>query len=1072
MFFNPIRQAALSLLVCLVCYSTSYASDGAKDWIRYPAISPSGDQVAFSYQGDIWIASTSDGQARMLTSHQGYERSPVWSPDGKSIAFMADWHGNGDVFIVPATGGTPQRLTYHSASDVPSDFSNDGKSIIFSSSRLDATQAITGRGMGELYSVPVSGGRPQQLMTTDANDARYSPDGKHILFHDYKGYEDNWRKHHTSSVTRDIWRYDVAGQKYEKLSAFAGEDRNPVYTSNGESIYYLSEQVESQAAGEKNRNRPTQEFAPESRIIPQLESSFNVWKLDLAEPGKQTKVTQHETHPVRFLTIADDDTLCYGFNGEIWIRKPNQESQKLEVQVQAVTRENAERPVPVRDGATEMAVSPNEEEVAFVVRGEVFVTNVEFGTTRRVTDTASQERSVTWGEDSRTLYYAGERNNSWNLYKSEITRDDEAGFANATLIKESSVLETDDETFQPVCSPDGKKLAYLKNRTELMILDLETGQSSTLLPAEKNFSYSDGDIDYAWSGDSRWMLCTYYGRRSFIGEIGLINVADGSLLNITESGYSEGGPLFSSNGSTILYASARYGERSHGSWGGELDVMGLYLTQAAYDKATLSKEELALKKKRDEKAKKSKDKNEESKKEDKKADDKKEAKPVKIEKEGFESRRRRLTLHSSNLGSFDLSPDGEFLLYTAQVDDKWGLWLTKIRDRSTSNILKMNGGGGAQFSKDGKSAFLMQGNGQFSKVDLGAAFKGGKASAKPIRYSAIMNLNEAEERAYIFEHSWRQVRHKFYDDKLHGLDWDGMKANYAQFLPSINNSYDFAELLGEMLGELNASHTGCRFRPRRSDADSTATLGLFYDVSHTGAGLLVDEVIERGPCDTADCKIKKGVLITHLNGVRLTPDVNPWKLLNRQADKPVRVTLSHDEKEWEEVIRPIGLRAESGLLYERWIKSRRELCDKLSGGKVGYVHVQGMNDNSFRHVYSEVLGRNNEKEALIVDTRFNGGGWLHEDLTTFLDGEEYVWFSPEGMRIRRWARSRLTNGPSRSSFCKAKVTTPMLISSPGRSRKKEWGCWLGVLFLGRPRQFGGSLRSTHRLYLGFRRLAC
>ncbi len=1001
------------------------ANDSAL-WIRYPAISPDGKQIAFSFQGDIWLVSSAGGDARAVTTHSGYERSPVWSPDSKSLAFMADWHGNVDVFLVRLPGGEPVRLTFYSADDEPTSFSRDGQKVLFTSRRLDAPQAVIGTtGMSELYEVSTAGGRPRQIMTTSADNASFNSAGDKIVFQDYKGFEDTWRKHHTSSVTRDIWTLEPSSGNYTKLSFFAGEDRNPVWSPDGKHVYWLSEQKEPSAVDktgtvEKKFDDPNKR----GKVIPQLDSSFNVWRMDVADTKQQVQVTHHTVHPVRFLSIADNGSLCYGFNGQLWIKPSDGESKQVAVQIVSGPRYNDVALESLRGGATEFEVSPNEEEVAFIVRGEIFVANVEFGTTKRITHTAEQERSVTWGADNRTLYYAGERNQSWNLYQCQVTREDEDGFANATILTEEPLLVSDDETFQPLASPDGKKLAYLKNRTELMVLDLETKKSSTLLSPKSNFSYTDGDIQYRWSPDSRWLVTTYYGRESWTGEIGAINLATGEITNLANSGYSEGSPMFASNGTAVLYSSDRFGEKSHGSWGGEQDVMALYVNQAAYDEANLSKEELALAKKRREKKDGDKKFIPEDQKAgeptaDKSADDKdtgnkadKEVKPIEFDLTDLELRTRRLTLHSSALGSFDLSPDGEHLLYTAQVDDKWGVWLSKVRDRSTSNIFAISssgepgqggggGGGGAaaQFSKDGKSAFLFQAGGRVSKLNLSAALAGGgKATPEPINYSAEMTVQGMAERAYIFEHAWRQVKRKFYDPNLHGVNWDAMKANYATFLPTINNSYDFAELLSEMLGELNASHTGGRYRPTRRDGDSTASFGLLYDVNHDGVGLKIAEVIDRGPCDAADCKIKLGIIITHINGERLTPDVNPWKLLNRMNDKPVRLTLSNpaDQSEWEETIRPISLGEESNLLYERWIATRRKQCEELSGGKVGYVHVRGMNDDSFRRVYSEVLGINNEKQALVVDTRFNGGGWLHEDLATFLSGKRYVEFAPRG----------------------------------------------------------------------------
>ena len=190
---------------------------------------------------------------------------------------------------------------------------------------------------------------------------------------------------------------------------------------------------------------------------------------------------------------------------------------------------------------TEATLSPNGKEIAYIVRGEIFVASLDHKSTKRITDTPEQERSITWGDDNRTLYYAGERGQSWNIYKSSVTRDEEDGFANSTIITEEPVIETDDETFQPVCSPDGKKLVYLKNRTELMVLDLATKKSSTLIPAKLNFSYTDGDIQYDWSKDSRWLTFTYHGHESWISEVGAINIASGEITNVTDSGYAEGG---------------------------------------------------------------------------------------------------------------------------------------------------------------------------------------------------------------------------------------------------------------------------------------------------------------------------------------------------------------------------------------------------------------------------------------------------------------------------------------------------------------------------------------------------
>jgi len=1018
----------------------------AKDWMRYPAISPDGKQIAFSFLGDLWIVSSEGGDARLLTTHDQHERSPIWSPDGKTIAFASDRHGNFDVFLISPEGGRARRLTHHSGTDTPTSFTPDGKRVLFTSYRQDAPEAMIGSPrMSELYSISVEGGRPKQLLTTPAENANYNADQSTLVFHDYKGSEDPWRKHHTSSITRDIWKVDAKTGKYTQLSSYNGEDRNPIWTGDGEKIVYLTEEG----------------------------GTFNVWELDSANPEDRRQITRHETHPVRFLTRADDGTLAYGFNGEIWIKPPAGEPRRVKIKAVADERSNDFTHSVKSSGASGMAVSPNEEEIAFILRGNVYVTSVEFGTTKQITNTPEQERTVTWGKDGRTLYYDGERNGSWNLYQSVIALEEDESFADAAIVTETPLLVTEDETFQPLASPDGKKIAYLKNRYEIMVLDVESKKSESLIPARQNHSYADGDIGYAWAPDSRWLTATYHGHRIWTPEVAAVKLATGEIINVTNSGYAEGAPMFSSNGKILLYISSRYGMRHHGGFGGaQGDIFGQYLTQDAYDEAVLSKAELALKKKREKKKKKqdkkkkkddengdgkkkddadkkddeSDKKKEEDKQDDKtddaekkkdgdkqdgdkqdddkqdddkkadkkddengedkkkddtdkkdKDDDKDKVDPVKFETEDREKRLRRLTLMSASVGAFDVSPDGEHLIYVAKIDRDWTLWVVNLRTRSTTKAMSLGGWvGQLQFTKDGKNAFMLQG-GNIKKLSLGGALGGGSASAKPVGFSAEQEIDRSAEREYMFEHIWRQTLRKFYDPKLHGTDWAAMKTNYQAFLPTITNNYDFRELLSEMLGELNASHTGARYFAH-GGGDSTAELGLLYDVKHEGVGLKIAEVLKRGPADKVDSKLRAGHIITHIDGDKLMPDTNPWPLLNRKSGKLVRLTV-HDPKEdseYHETIRATSSGAIRNLMYERWIGTRRELCEKLSDGKVGYVHVRGMDDHSFRQVYSQVLGLNNGKDALIVDTRFNGGGWLHEALATFLDGELYCYFLPRG----------------------------------------------------------------------------
>ena len=979
------------------------AGAAAPQWLRFPAIAPNGKQIAFAFQGDLWIVGTHGGRARQLTTHAAYEGSPVWSPDSHTIVFASDRYGNFDLFAIAAAGGAATRLTFHSADDLPTAFLRNGRSVLFTSHRQDDPRAVIGHpSMGELYQVALDGGRPRQILTTPAEAAVPSPDGRLIAYHDYKGYEDHWRKHHVSPVARDVWIYDTKTHKHTKETTFRGEDRNPVWNADGTRLFWLSER----------------------------KGTFNVWAMPLGNEKKAVQLTHHTINPVRFLTIASDGTLCYGYNGQIWVKPPKGKSRRVKVQVVADERNNPTELTKVTTGATQMAVSPNNDEIALVIRGEVFVTSVDYATTKRITNTPQQERTVTWAPDGRTLFYAAERNGSWDLYKSSITRAEEDRFASATLLTEQVVLQSAAENFQPAISPDGKKIAYLRNRDEIRMLDLETKKSSPLVPARLNYSYSDGDIHFQWSPDSKWLAFLYNAHHRYLQDIGIVEIATGRITNITDSGYSEDRPIWSRDGRALLFVSDRLGRRNHGGWGSDQDVFGFYVNRGAWEWATLTKEELARRKRREAEAKKKKNEPEEGRSKNKnassgKADDGKNKstddksktkparKPIRIDLTNREDRLRRLTLHSAPIAGYDLSPDGEVLVYFAQEDKGWDLWASRIRSRSTYKLAAFGGSapGEVRFAKDGKSVFVMQESGTLSKVSVP---ENGTGSVKKIAYAAEMKLNRPAERAYLFEHVWRQVKRKFYRPDLHGVDWDAMKENYAAFLPSIANDRDFVDLLSEMLGELNASHTGARYRPHRSGGDSTADLGILFDLKYDGAGLRVAEVISRGPADREESRIKPGVIITHIDGVRLTAQMNVFPLLNHKAGKQVRLGLHNPKSkdDWEEIIKPVSSAQLGPLLYERWIRSRRVLVDKLSKGRVGYVHIKSMNDASFRRFYRDTLGRNSDKEALIVDTRYNGGGWLHDDLVAFLSGKDYVYFQPRGKKrgdlgaepATRWSR--------------------------------------------------------------------
>lgn len=971
---------------------SSYASTPL--WMRDVQISPDGTEIAFCYKGDIYKVAATGGTATQLTTQETYECTPIWSPDGKQIAFASDRYGNFDLFVMPANGGTAQRLTTNSAAETPSTFTPDGKYILFSAAIQDpATSALfPSSAMTEVYKVPATGGRTEQVLGTPAEEICFDKSGKQFFYQDRKGFENEWRKHHTSSITRDIWVYDTQTGKHTNLTNRGGEDRNPILSPDGQTLYFLSE-----------RNG----------------GSFNVYSFPVAQPQSVKAVTSFKTHPVRFLSMSNNGTLCYGYDGEIYTQQNGAAPQKVKVEL---TRDDQPQLTTLNysDGATSATVSPDGKQVAFIARGEVFVTSTDYTTTKQITHTPAREAGFSFAPDNRTLAYASERNGNWQLYLAKIARKEDPNFPNATLINEEVLLpSTTVERAYPKFSPDGKELAFIEDRNRLMVLNLDTKKVRQITDGSTWYD-TGGQFDFEWSPDGKWFTLEFVGNRHDpYTDIGLVSAAGGSeIVNLTNSGYTSGMPRFVLDGNAILFATERYGMRAHASWGSQSDAMLVFLNQDAYDKYCLTKEDYELRKELEKEQKKDKEKDNskaKDKKKDKAESDAKEekTKDIVVEQKNIEDRIVRLTPNSSDMGSIIISKDGEALYYLAAFEGGYDLWKMDLRKKDTQLLHKMDAGwADMEMDKEGKNIFLLGGR-SMQKLDTSSD------ALKPISFHASVKMDLAAEREYMFDHVYKQEQKRFYNTNMHGVDWDAMTAAYRKFLPHINNNYDFAELLSEWLGELNVSHTGGRFYPK-GQTEPTASLGLLFDWNYQDKGMLIAEVIEKSPFDNANTKVKAGMVIEKIDGTEITPEMDYYTLLNNKAKKKTLVSLYNPQtkERWEEVTIPISNGVLSDLLYARWVKQRAADVDKWSNGRLGYVHIESMGDDSFRSVYSDILGKYNNREGIVIDTRFNGGGRLHEDIEVLFSGKKYFTQVVRGreacdMPSRRW------NKPSIMLTCEA-----------------------------------------------------
>ena len=964
-----MKKTLLSVLA-IVAYAIMATAQDTPLWLRKNSISPDGEQIAFTYKGNIYVVDAEGGLARQITTNPAYDTDPMWTPDSKEIVFASYREKSKDIYKVAATGGVPVRLTSHPGNETPMTVLMDG-SIIFSANIQQDAQYGDFPGGSQVYMIGPDGGRPEMVTSMQISNMSVTLDNT-VIYEDYKGYEDPLRKHHTSSVTRDIWMYvpskdpsegfSIDGNgTFTKLTSFNGEDRNPVLEFDDNAYYYLSEQ--------------------DGTLNIYYSGSIN---MQLMNDGsiKPKQITFYKGNPVRYLSISHNGTLCYSYDGELYTIKSGGQPEKVDIQI---VTDQVERDAELRtmtSGATHMAVSPDGKEIAIVIRGDVFVTSADYKTTQRITNTPEQERSLTFSKDGRTLYYAAERNGHWGIWKTSLVNKDDKMFTYAVKMEEEMVTKPGETCFQPMVSPDGKSLAYLKDRTAIAVMDLKSGKEKIILDKMVNYSYTDGDQSFEWSPDSHYILCNYQKDGGWNNEdIAVIDVETGETTNLTQSGYSDGGFRWALKGKAMTWTSDKNGYRSHGSWGADRDVYIMFFDGKAYTDFTKDKEDKDIDKMM------AGDKKEKKGKKDTAKVEKKEEKLV-LDLDDRRDRTIKLTRFSGRIGDHYLTQDGKKLYYTTRLERSMDLCVLNIEDNSIKVLIK--GVMGSFYpSPDDKFIYVHSGSG-VSKINTSTGKK------ESIPFSGEFEYKPAKEREYIFSHIWKQVDEKFYDPEIHGIDWEGYRETYAKFLPHIDNNFDFQEMLSEMLGELNGSHTGARYSYR--SGYTLGTLGAFYDNDYKGDGLKIKEIIKGGALYLQHPEVKAGDMITAINGEEIKAGEDWSHMLRGKGGKKTVITVKAKGKKEQELFIEPGF-TDYRQLYNRWVEQRAQMVKEMSGGRVGYVHVEGMDSESFRRVYSDLLGKYRTCEAVIVDTRHNGGGWLHDDLATLLAGQAYIRFEPRGQYI-------------------------------------------------------------------------
>lgn len=974
---NTTLRAVLSCVACTLASAflgaTGLSAQTTPLWMRYAQISPDGKKIVFTYKGDLFVVSTQGGTATRLTATSAYETRPKWSPDGTQIAFMSNRDGASSIYIMPAQGGAAKRITKHGLSHELKCFTPKGDAIVFTGDlQTPAGSAIHPGIFGQTYQVPVTGGIPQLLGTYPAHEITFNASGSAYLIEDLKGFENRWRKHHTSSVTRDIYLISPRDNKVTPLTTRPGEDLNPVFSPDEKEVFFLSERSGN---------------------------SLNVWSMSASSGDKSgaKQITKFKNHPVRFLSIANNGTLAYTYDGELYTQKPGADPQKVSVNIIADFAEQQTNRMVLSSGINSFATSQDGKQMVFTVRGEVFAASIEHGTTKRITETAAQESSVLLADKDRSVIYVSFRNGKHDLYKTSIVAKDEPNFFTATMFKEELLIPQDkSEKTCPKLSPDGKEIAYLSDRKKLVVYNFEKKQFRTITDGSGQLD-SHGQIDYSWSPDGKWIAMEYVPRlHAPYSDIGIVSAQGGEVHNLTNSGYFSSSPRWVMGGEALIFSSERLGMRNHASWGSMNDVFMVFMNRKGYEKFRMNKEEYDLYMASG-------------------ADsipaiapvnkaDTAKNKDIMVEWKDIEDRVVRLTPNSSDLGDAYVDNKGSKLYYLTSFEGGYNLWTVDLREGTTEMLRKMNLGG-AMLIPDAKGEKLFICSSQsIQSLNL----SNNKVESHSFR--AELEFDPYEERQAMYNTMAHEEKVRFYRKDMHGVNWDALTEHYRKFLPHIANSQDFAELMSEILGELNVSHTGGGYSGG-SSGKRPGNLGLLFDLTPQGKeGITIEEVLAGGPFDSFRSKVQLGDRIVAIDGQRLDPKKDYHELLLGKIGIPVRVTLlSKNGEEYDEVIRPVSNSKVDALLYKRWVRQRAAEVERLSGGRLGYVHISSMGDDSFRKAYSEALGRYNNKEGIVIDIRYNGGGRLHEDVEVLFSGTPYLMQQVRGedycvMPSRRWTK--------------------------------------------------------------------
>lgn len=955
---TQIKVRARPLVVLYLAALFIFASAGAAAFgdagpilgAKYPSLSPDGETVCFSYLGDLWLVPAEGGSATRLTVNEGQESSSCWSPDGKFIAFTSSREFRDDVFVISAAGGAPRRLTFNSMPDFVRDWSNDGKWIVFDSHR----EVNSPLREGVIYKVGVDGGLPERLIDCTGSSGALSPDGKALAF--VRGIMPWWRKAYHGSSDQDIWLKLLDGSPAKRLTEYDGKDMDPMWSPDGEQIYFLSDR----------------------------DGITNVWVLPQTG-GEARRVSDFKADGAAFGSIARDGSriACY-LDGYVHIvNTATGETKRLDILAPSDLKDNIVEPKTYTSEASEIALSPDGTQMAFVVRGEVFAMKAIGGKAMRLTKSAARESNIAWSPDSKKLLFCSDRDGTMDIFVMQSTDDREPALAKSRRRETTALATSGAEERVPRWSPDGKAIAYLMGRGDLWLMNADGSGKKELVKGPNVGSFD-------WSPDSRWIA---FQKESgfWVSDIFVVSVESGVVNNITRNVSSDDSPVWSGDGKRLFFASDRAGDVE--TWG-EQDIWQVFLAKEDHEDYLLRRMEYR---------------------EDLPDEDQEgilsrkhpgSIAEVRIDFDGIERRAMRLTALGGYEWNLTVSHDGRSIAFSTYAIGKSEVLLVnefgqKLRNATQTGAHKIIWG-----PDDDRLCVLGSGGAIAAARIEDKGTRKEKITTETVPYTAKMEIDHPAEMRQMFLEAWRGLSTYFYDANFHGVDWQAVREKYLPFLDSIQTHDDFLMLLVQMAGELKASHLGAwgGGADKWDIEQETGYLGLDFDPGWQGKGLKVKRVIKDGPCDKPGSEVRTGEMVLKIDGAEVGGNINFSSIMNGKATKKVDLAVAGAP---EGKTRTVTVTAETwwGIYtetYKMWVASRKRLVEKLGDGRIGYIHVQGMEMRSLREFLRELMIDDYDKEALIVDVRYNGGGYTHDRLLSILGRHKYFYLEDRAGVMREY----------------------------------------------------------------------